>query len=85
MALWGLGLISNFLIHFKSILPGLEQRERDMTSLCRDAVACTGLPVVPSSLKEGSVTLTNKNKSSLPSIGIGSLPRSYLRNSAESG
>lgn len=49
---------------------------------CIDAGAYTHLPTVPSSLEEGLVTLTTKNKS--PPLSVGSLPEPDFGNSAES-
>lgn len=85
ITLWGFRLISNFLIGFKSVLPGFEQwrgeREQHAGPMtCNDAVACR--PPVWSSSKKVSVDLTSNNK--YPLLSVGWLPELYLGNSTTS-
>lgn len=86
ITLWGFRLISNFLIRFKNILPGLEQwlgeREHARPMTCNDALAYTDFLMVWLSLKKVFVDHTNKNK--YPPLSVGALSELYSGNSAKS-
>ena len=80
ITLWGFSLISNFLICFKSILPGLEQwqrqREHARPMVCSDAVVYTDFLFVWWSSKK---YFWPHNKNKYPSLSVGLLPKSYFK------
>lgn len=85
ITLWGFSLISNFLICFKSVLPGWEQwqrqREHARPTACRDAVVYADLLFVWWSSKE--VFLTSQTKTNILPYLLAHSPNHIWKNSTK--